>query len=146
MSDLIPEEETVKRIVQQIVQDNLSKKDVETIVKILAESASNASTSSSWISRFQRELANKIQKEYSGQCENEGINFPDHFSLKSVKERLDGYDVSNVPNLQVLTNIMIMLCIHSTEINWKLYVYGIEFMNSGLNSDFQILNGIFIIK
>ncbi|GET52589.1 hypothetical protein GLOIN_2v1763773 [Rhizophagus irregularis DAOM 181602=DAOM 197198] len=86
MSDLIPEEETVKRIVQQIVQDNLSKKDVETI-------------------------------EYSGQCENEGINFPDHFSLKSVKERLDGYDVSNVPNLQVLTNIMIMLCIHSTEIN-----------------------------
>jgi hypothetical protein len=62
-------------------------------------------------------LANKIQKEHSGQCENEGINFPDHFSLKLVKKRLDGYDVSNVPNLQVLTNIMIMLCIHSAEIN-----------------------------
>jgi len=43
--------------------------------------------------------ANKIQKEYSEQCENKRIDFLNHFSLESVKEKLDGYDVSNVPDL-----------------------------------------------
>ena len=60
--------------------------------------------------------ANKIQKEHSEQRENEGINFPNHFSLESVKERLDGYDVSNVPNIQALADIMIMLCVRPAEI------------------------------
>ena len=60
--------------------------------------------------------SNKIQKERRVQRENEGIDFPDHFSLESVKERLDGYDVSNAPNLQALADVMIMLCIRSAEI------------------------------
>ena len=58
----------------------------------------------------------KIQKDRSGQRENEGIDFPDHFSLESVKERLDGYDVSNVLNIQALADIMIMLCVRPAEI------------------------------
>src|SRR5881275_2764691 len=41
ISDLIPEGGTVKRIAQRITQDNLSEKDVESIAKALAESASN---------------------------------------------------------------------------------------------------------
>ena len=60
--------------------------------------------------------SNKIQKERREQRENEGIDFPDHFSLESVKERLDRYDVSNVPNLQALADVMIMLCIRPAEI------------------------------
>ncbi len=60
--------------------------------------------------------ANKIQKEHSEQCENEGIDFSDHFSLESVKERLDEYDVSKTPGLQALADVMIMLCIHPAEI------------------------------
>ena len=60
--------------------------------------------------------ANKIQKERSEQCENKGIDFPDHFLLESVKERLDGYDMSNVPDLQALADVMIMLCICPAEI------------------------------
>ncbi|RIA98430.1 hypothetical protein C1645_812680 [Glomus cerebriforme] len=40
-------------------------------------------------------LSNKIQIERSEQLENEGINYPDHFSLELVKERLDEYDVFN---------------------------------------------------
>ncbi len=60
--------------------------------------------------------ANKIQKKHSEQRENERINFPDHFSLESVKKRLDGYDVSKTPGLQALADIMIMLCIHPAEI------------------------------
>jgi integrase len=60
--------------------------------------------------------ANKFQKEKSLLRENEGIDFPDHFSLESVKERLDEYDVSNVANLQALTDVTIMLCIRPAEI------------------------------
>src|SRR5437762_14075657 len=60
--------------------------------------------------------SNKIQKERRDQCENEGIDFPDHFSLESVKERLNFYDVSNTPNVQALADVMIMLCIRSAKI------------------------------
>ncbi|PKC10059.1 hypothetical protein RhiirA5_414853 [Rhizophagus irregularis] len=105
--------------------------------KALAESASNASAGLSRISRLRRELrtlkasekiisatlipditrsANKIQKERSKQCEDEGIDFPDHFSLESVKERLDIYDVSRAPGLQALADVTIMLCIRPAEI------------------------------
>ncbi|CAB4418937.1 unnamed protein product [Rhizophagus irregularis] len=38
------------------------------------------------------------------------------FSLKSVKERLDSYDVSNTPDKQALADVMIMLCIRPAEI------------------------------
>ena len=60
--------------------------------------------------------SNKIQKERRDQRENEGIDFPDHFSLESVKERLDFYDVSNTPDVQALADVMIMLCIRPAEI------------------------------
>src|ERR1043165_1189465 len=61
-------------------------------------------------------LLNKIQKGKSLLCEDEGIHYPDHFSLESVKERLDSYDVSNTPDKQALADVMIMLCIRSAEI------------------------------
>ncbi|CAB4414779.1 unnamed protein product [Rhizophagus irregularis] len=61
-------------------------------------------------------LSNKIQKEKSLLCEDEGIYYPNHFSLESVKERLDSYDVSNTPDKQALADVMIMLCIRSAEI------------------------------
>ena len=60
--------------------------------------------------------SNKIQKEHRVQRENEGIDFPDHFSLESVKEKLDSYDVSNTPDVQALADVMIMLCIRPAEI------------------------------
>ncbi|PKK41470.1 hypothetical protein RhiirC2_804829, partial [Rhizophagus irregularis] len=137
VSDIIPDGETVEMIAQRISQDNLSKKDVVSIAKALAESASNSSAGSSRISRLQSELrnleasekivsatliseitcsSNKIQKERSEQRENEEIDFPDHFSLESVKKRLDFYDVSNTPDVQALANVMIMLCIRPAEI------------------------------
>ncbi|CAG8856613.1 29915_t:CDS:2, partial [Gigaspora margarita] len=52
--------------------------------------------------------SNKIQKEHSKKRKNEEIDFPDHFSLESVKERLDLYDA--------LADVMIMLCIRPAEI------------------------------
>ena len=107
------------------------------IAKALTVTPPNPVATSSRLSRLRRELrklnapekiisatlddkttyaSNKIQKERRVQRENEGIDFPDHFSLESVKERLDGYDVSNAPNLQALADVMIMLCIHPAEI------------------------------
>ena len=61
-------------------------------------------------------LSNKIQKEKSLLCKDEGIHYPDHFSLESVKEWLDLYAVSNTPNKQALADVMIMLCIRPAEI------------------------------
>ena len=60
--------------------------------------------------------ANKIQKERREQRENEGIDFPDHFSLESVKKRLNLYNVFNTSDMQALADIMIMLYIYSAEI------------------------------
>ena len=60
--------------------------------------------------------SNKIQQERNEQRKNEGIDFPDHFSIESVMERLDLYDVSNIPDKQALADVMIMLCIRPAEI------------------------------
>ena len=49
-------------------------------------------------------------------CKNEEIDYPDHFALESVKKRLDEYDISNVPDLQALADVMIILCIRPAEI------------------------------
>src|SRR5437660_2858863 len=69
--------------------------------------------------------SNKIQKEHRDQRENEGIDFPDHFSLESVKERLDFYDVSNTPDVQALADVMIMLCIRPAKIK-NLYIFNVS--------------------
>ncbi|PKK56536.1 hypothetical protein RhiirC2_799807 [Rhizophagus irregularis] len=114
-----------------------NKKKVKAIAKALTVTSPNPVTTTSRLSRLRRELrklnapekiisttfdekttcaSNKIQKERRVQCENEGIDFPDHFSLESFKERLDLYDVSNTPDVQALADVMIMLCIRPTEI------------------------------
>ena len=137
ISNIIPDGETIESIVQRIVRDNLGEKEVKAIAKALTVTSPNPVATTSRLSRLRRELrelnapekiisailddkttcaSNKIQKERRVQRENEGIDFPDHFSLESVKERLDGYDVSNAPNLQALADVMIMLCIRPAEI------------------------------
>ncbi|PKY47845.1 hypothetical protein RhiirA4_463223 [Rhizophagus irregularis] len=111
--------------------------EVKAKCKVLVESASSASSALSRLSRLRRELrklnasekiisatldpnttrlANENQKEGRLRRENEGINYPDHFALESVKERLDGYDVSSKPDLQALADVMIMLCIRPAEV------------------------------
>ncbi|CAG8810790.1 36729_t:CDS:2 [Gigaspora margarita] len=130
-------EETIKQTAQRIMKDKLSEKDVKAISRTLVETSSDAVVALSRLSRLRRELwplnasekiisatlnpeitrsSNKIQKERSEKCKNEGIDFPDHFSLESVKERLDLYDVSNIPDKQALADVMIMLCIRPAEI------------------------------
>ena len=133
----ISQKETIRDLAQCIIWDNFGEAEVKVIAKALAESASNASAGLSRISRLRRELrdlkaseknisatlipditrsANKIQKEKGLLRENEGIDYPDYFALELVKKRLDVYDVSKVPGLRALADIMIMLCIRPAEI------------------------------
>ena len=137
VSDIIPDGETIESIAQRIVRDNLGEKEVKAIAKALTITSPNPIATTSHLSRLRRELrklnapekiisatldeettcaSNKIQKKRRDQRENEGIDFPDHFSLESVKERLDFYDVSNTSDVQALANVMIMLCVCLTEI------------------------------
>ncbi|CAG8803612.1 35876_t:CDS:2 [Gigaspora margarita] len=108
VSDSTCTEETIKEMAQHIVRDKLSKRDIKAISRALVKTAPILSS-------------NKIQKEYSKKRKNEGIDFPDHFLLESVKERLDLYDVSNTPDKQALADVMIMLSIRPAEIK-NLYI------------------------
>ncbi|GBC35138.2 uncharacterized protein OCT59_023082 [Rhizophagus irregularis] len=117
--------ETIKETAQRIVRDNLSERDVKAISRTLVETAPDPVVSLSRLSRLRRELrtlnapeeiisatkipeitraSNKIQQERTEQRKNEGVHFLDHFSLESVKERLDLYDVSNIPDKQALAD------------------------------------------
>ncbi|PKB92801.1 hypothetical protein RhiirA5_443347 [Rhizophagus irregularis] len=122
----ISPKETIRDLAQRIIRDNLGEAEIKVIANTLAKSASNASAGSSRLTRLRREMraleasekivsdtkipdttrsANKIQKENRLLHENEGIDYPDHFSLESVKERLDLYNVSNIPDKQALADI-----------------------------------------
>ncbi|CAG8544671.1 16255_t:CDS:2 [Gigaspora rosea] len=137
VSDSTCTEETIKEMAQHIVRDKLSEKDIKAISRALVETAPDPVVALSRLSRLRRELrtlnasekiifatlnpeitrsSNKIQKERSEKCKNKGIDFPDYFSLESVKEKLDLYDVSNTPDKQALADVMIMLCIRPAEI------------------------------
>jgi len=137
VSDIIPEGEIIRETAQRIMRDSLGEKEVKLIAKALAETSPNPVACTSSLSKLRKELrklnapkaiieatkisgittlSNKIQKKKSLLCEDEGIHYPDHFSLESVKERLDSYDVSNTPDKQALADVMIMLCICPAEI------------------------------
>ncbi|EXX61284.1 uncharacterized protein OCT59_019619 [Rhizophagus irregularis] len=137
VSDIIPEGEIIREMAQRIMRDSLSEKEVKLIAKALAETSPNPVACTSSLSRLRKELrklnapkaiieatkipgittlSNKIQREKSLLCKDEGIHYPDHFSLESVKKRLDSYDVSNIPDKQALADVMIMLCIRPAEI------------------------------
>ncbi|GBB89092.1 hypothetical protein RclHR1_15770003 [Rhizophagus clarus] len=117
--------------------DSLGEKEVKAIARAIVETSPNPVACISSLSKLRMELqklnaseaiikaikipeintlSNKIQKKKSLLCENEGIHYPDHFSLESVKERLNLYYVHKTPTMQALANVMIMLCIRLLEI------------------------------
>ena len=137
VSDNAPEGETIKETAQRIVWNNLSERDVKAISRTLVETASDPVVASSRLSRLRRELrtlnapekiisatkipeitraSNKTQRERTEQRKNEGLHYPNHFSLELVKEPLGLYVVSNISDKQALADVMIMLCIRPAEI------------------------------
>ncbi|RIA94854.1 hypothetical protein C1645_817441 [Glomus cerebriforme] len=148
--ELLPDDREKRRQARDHLQKgyNFSKEQAFALIpsqrtaKALAEISPNPVACTSSLSRLRKELrklnapkaiieatkipgittlSNKIQKEKSLLCEDEGIHYPDHFSLESVKERLDLYDISNTPDKQALADVMIMLCICPAEIK-DLYI------------------------
>ncbi|CAG8819984.1 26828_t:CDS:2, partial [Dentiscutata erythropus] len=131
-------EETIGEMAHRFLQNKLSIRDIRAEAYALALSALNANAGSSRLSRLRRELrnlgasfqiieatkfpditkdANEIQKNRRIFVEEfERIDYPDHFTLESVKERLDSYDTSTLPDLQALADVMIMLCIRPAEL------------------------------
>ncbi|CAG8827866.1 6076_t:CDS:2, partial [Gigaspora margarita] len=130
-------QETIGEIVHWLLRDKLSIRDIRAKAYALALSAKNANAGLSRLSRLRRELrnlgalptiveamkfpdftgeANKIQRDNQKKAEANHIDYPDHFMLESVKERLDSYNISTVPDIQALTDVIIMLCIRPTEL------------------------------
>ncbi|CAJ0837431.1 13632_t:CDS:2, partial [Entrophospora sp. SA101] len=131
------EEETIGDIAQRILRDKLSVRDIRAEAYALALSAKNANAGSSRLSCLRRELrnlgalpaiveatkfpditedANKIQRDNQKKAEANRIDYPDHFTLESVKERLDEYDIKTLPDCQALADVIIMLCIRPSEL------------------------------
>ncbi|RHZ81858.1 hypothetical protein Glove_117g523 [Diversispora epigaea] len=127
--------ETIGDMAQQVLRDKLSIRDVRAKAYALALSALNVNAGSSRLSWLRRELrnlnasleiieatkfpditkdANEIQNNRREKVRR--IDYPDHFTLKSVKERLDTYDISTLPNYQTLADVMLMLCIRPAEL------------------------------
>src|SRR6185436_16445543 len=101
-------QETIGEMVHQLLRDKLSIRDIKVETHALALSASNANGVSSRLSRLRRELrnlnasleiieatkfpditeeANKIQRVNRKKAEAKRIDYPDEFTLESVKER-----------------------------------------------------------
>ncbi|CAG8619385.1 9299_t:CDS:2, partial [Dentiscutata erythropus] len=116
---------------------NIENSSIPVSDSALALSAPNTNAGSSRLLRLRKELrnlgvsfeiidatkfpeitreANEIQQNRQKFVEAfERIDYPDHFTLESVKKRLDSYDVSTLPDLQALADVMIMLCIRPAE-------------------------------
>jgi integrase len=131
-------EETIGEMAQRILRDKLNIRDVRAEAYALALSAKNANAGSSRLSQLRRELrslgvspeiieatkipditkeANEIQRDRQKNAEETlRIDYPDHFTLESVKERLDDYDISIQPDYQALADVIIMLCIRPAEL------------------------------
>ncbi|CAG8627640.1 8953_t:CDS:2 [Paraglomus occultum] len=136
ISNRVPQE-TIGKMAHRLLRDKLSIRDVRAEAYALALSAKNANAGSSRLFRFRRELknlgassqiieatkfpditeqANKIQENNRKRAEANRIDYPDEFTLESVKKRLDSYDTSTVPDVQALADVMVMLCIRPAEL------------------------------
>ncbi|CAH1770928.1 9530_t:CDS:2, partial [Entrophospora sp. SA101] len=72
------------------------------------------------------EDANKIQMDNRKKAKT--IDYPDEFTLESVKERLDAYNVKTLPNCKALADVMVMLSIRPAELT-TLRKPGVKWFN-----------------
>ncbi|CAJ0748286.1 17809_t:CDS:2 [Entrophospora sp. SA101] len=128
-------QETIGEMAHRFLRDKLSIRDIRAEAYALALSAKNANAGSSRLSRLRRELktlgasfdiieatkfpditedANKIQMDNRKKAKT--IDYPDEFTLESVKERLDAYNVKTLPNCKALADVMVMLSIRPAEL------------------------------
>ncbi|CAJ0760676.1 16913_t:CDS:2 [Entrophospora sp. SA101] len=133
-------QETIGEMAHRFLRDKLSIRDIRAEAYALALSAKNANAGSSRLSWLRRELkklgasfdiieatkfpditedANKIQMDNRKKAKT--IDYPDEFTLESVKERLDAYNVKTLPDCKALADVMVMLCIRPAELTTLQY-------------------------
>ena len=126
--------DTVDKIAQEIVDNDYSSEKIKQISYNLGSSASNPVAGNSRLTLLRKKLrdhgadhlkkeatkiphitteSNKIQARQLVLDEDEGINWPDHFLLEPVQERLEKCDFSLSPSKEDLVDVMIMLSICS---------------------------------
>ncbi|CAG8684211.1 17227_t:CDS:2, partial [Gigaspora margarita] len=128
-------QETIGEMVHQFLWDKLSIWDIRAEAYALALLAKNANAIEATKFPDITEEANKIQKDNQKKAKANRIDYPDHFTLESVRERLDGYDVSTLSDLQALADVMVILCIRPAELT-TLYI-----TDAGVIQASQELNG-----
>ena len=120
--------DTVNKIAQEIVDNDYLSEKIKQISYDLGSSASNAIARSSRLTLLRKKLwdceadhlkkevtkiphitteSNKIQAEWLILNEDEGVNWPPHFYLKPVQERLEKCDISTSLSKENLVNAMI---------------------------------------
>ncbi|KAF0441047.1 d5-like helicase-primase: PROVISIONAL [Gigaspora margarita] len=115
ISNRVPQE-TIGEMAHQLLRDKLSIWDIRAEAYALALSAKNANAVKATKFPDITEEANKIQRDDQKKAKANRIDYPDHFTLESVRERLDGYNVSTLPDKQALANVMVILCIRPAEL------------------------------
>ncbi|CAJ0759976.1 3297_t:CDS:2 [Entrophospora sp. SA101] len=155
-------QETIGEMAHRFLRDKLSIRDIRAEAYALALSAKNANAGSSRLSRLRRELktlgasfdiieatkfpditedANKIQMDNRNKAKT--IDYPDHFTLESVKERLDAYDIKTLPDCQALADVMVMLCIRPAELaTLRITDAGVTDFISAFGDYIQVSSGL----
>ncbi|CAG8594142.1 46108_t:CDS:10 [Gigaspora margarita] len=129
--------ETIRDLAQRILRDKLSIKDIRVEARALANSAPNANAATKFPDITKD--ANEIQRDRRKFVEAfERIDYPDHFTLESVKERLDKYDISTLPDLQALADVMIMLCIRPAKLT-SLHITDARVAGYAKNQDYDLI-------
>ncbi|CAB4397708.1 unnamed protein product [Rhizophagus irregularis] len=97
--------DTVDKIAQEIVEKDYPSEKIKQISYDLGSSAPNPVAES-----------NKIQARRLVLDEDEGVDWPEHFLLEPVQERLKKCDFSLSPSKEDLVDVMIMLSMRASDV------------------------------
>ncbi|RGB22394.1 hypothetical protein C1646_782013 [Rhizophagus diaphanus] len=129
--------DTVDKIAQGIVDNDYSSEKIKQISYDLGSSAPNPVAGRSRLTLLRKKLqdrgadhlkkeatkiphitteANKIQARRLVLDEDEGVDWPEHFLLEPVQERLEKCDFSLLPSKEDLVDVMIMLSMRPADV------------------------------
>ncbi|EXX52174.1 uncharacterized protein OCT59_001159 [Rhizophagus irregularis] len=129
--------DTVDKIAQEIVENDYQSEKIKQISYDLGSSAPNPVAGRSRLTLLRKKLqdrganhlkkeatkiphitteANKIQARRLVLDEDEGVDWPEHFLLEPVQERLEKCDFSLSPSKEDLVDVMIMLSMRPADV------------------------------
>ena len=129
--------DTVDKIAQEIVENDYQSEKIKQISYDLGSSAPNPVAGGSRLTLLRKKLrnrradhlkkeatkiphitteSNKIQARWLVLDKFEGVDWPEHFFLEPVQERLEKCDFSLSPSKEDLVDVMIMLCMRPADV------------------------------